>query len=58
MRKAIWTAGLAATALTTTFLITGGGPRSITSSALAASGLVAFDDCAELAEWYRSAALD
>jgi uncharacterized secreted protein with C-terminal beta-propeller domain len=58
MRKAIWTAGLAATALTTTFLITGGGPRSITSSAVAASGLVAFDDCAELAEWYRSAALD
>jgi uncharacterized secreted protein with C-terminal beta-propeller domain len=58
MRKAIWTAGLAATALTTTFLITGGGPRSITSEAVAASGLVPFDDCADLAEWYRSAALD
>jgi uncharacterized secreted protein with C-terminal beta-propeller domain len=58
MRKAIWTAGLAATALTTTLLITGGGPRSITSEAVAASGLLPFDDCAELAEWYRSAALE
>src|SRR4028119_1838412 len=60
MRKVIWTAGLAVTALTTTLMVTGGGPAkvSLTSPAEAATGLVAFDDCDELAEWYRATALE
>jgi hypothetical protein len=60
MRKVIWTAGLAVTALTTTLVLTGGGPArvSLTSPAEAATGLVAFDDCDELAQWYRATALE
>nr|CAA9324805.1 MAG: hypothetical protein AVDCRST_MAG46-1069 [uncultured Nocardioidaceae bacterium] len=60
MRKVIWTAGLAVTALTTTLVVTGGGPArvSLTSPAEAATGLVAFDDCDELARWYRATALE
>jgi uncharacterized secreted protein with C-terminal beta-propeller domain len=60
MRKVIWTAGLAVTAVTTTLVLTGGGPArvSLTSPAEAATGLVAFDDCDELAGWYRATALE
>jgi uncharacterized secreted protein with C-terminal beta-propeller domain len=57
-RSATWTAGLAVTAVTATFLVTGGGPASITPRAAAATGLEAFDDCDQLAEWYRATALE
>jgi uncharacterized secreted protein with C-terminal beta-propeller domain len=59
MHKAIWTAGLAVTTLTTTVLVTGGGPASVSLGppAEAATALVAFDDCDELARWYRATAL-
>lgn len=57
MNKATWAAGLAATALTATVLISGGGPGSVTPPVAAATGLVAFDGCDDVAEWYRTAAL-
>jgi hypothetical protein len=60
MHKTIWAAGLAAAALTTTILLSGGGPATVSLAppAAAATGLVAFDDCEELARWYRARALE
>jgi len=59
MRKGIWTAGLAASALAATLALNGEGPGSLSPPPAAAeTGLVAFDDCAELVRWYRASALE